>query len=270
MTSDVLFRDGSSQCNARLRQTGDTFQYWPNANTDEPVSAIPEKFHNQVIIHSLIPEDVIGLFKLKNDQDNQATVLDPNLFPEIKVPEWLIDIAAPPMLDLRSSIQKMGYTLKDNDFCAYDIRLGRIICASHELGTLNLFRDILMGMCGGGPDQIEYETSLYDENQLNNPLLKFSTICFTERRCSWEWHDPASSTHIAFSSENSREFNERMSLQNSFSGYLNSPNGKAFSWCEKKTHLFGLHQTHVSPLLNFSNGQNLKQNESIKILWRRY
>lgn len=244
--SDSLLADGSSWHEGRLRQTGDKSGPWPTATPTEPTVTLPHTpgghlsvltIDGRTIRAWVRPNDTEGATTDSSpgdpfaEQNPNVVPYSPLDLPEAPIPDWLRDIAAPPLCDLRPTIAKCGVQLAEDELLAYDFGTGRLVCGCRNPEEARMVKSLFTGLCPGYSDEIEYETWLEGAAAPGRFLARVSLICLSGTRSYVEWKGAKeSSSAISLAGEFGSEHGEGIIADTSFSGNLPKRNGKGMGW----------------------------------------
>jgi hypothetical protein len=245
LTTDLVLIDGTSRRNARLREVGEAYVPWPSATPDQPCRTIPEKFRGRVSVSSDI--QVVDYMIRKQTGEEISHDVDfakPGMvekfrknvikhLPKAEIPEWLSEMAAAPLLDLRQAVSVFGVKLGPDDFIAYDPDTFLVIRASKDAATLELLDSVFTGLCGGMRNEVKYETWLENANHPGVPFSRISIISETGMRSIIDWNDPATSTKIFMMQEFSPNGEGKLDVRSEYLCKTRKHDGKEFDWKEK-------------------------------------
>jgi hypothetical protein len=246
LATDMVLKDGKSRREARLRLVGDAIVAWPSETPQQKCRTIPEKYRGQVTVGNEI-EFVHHFTKDKSaadaDEDifngkvDAAAVIRKNAIsklPSAEIPNWLNEIAANPLLDLRQFIIKgFNIELGPDDFIAFDVETLLIIRASKKPDTFEAMNEIFEGLCGGMGKDVKAQTWLEDSSNPSVPLVKISFISETSHVSEIDWNDPLSSTKLFLRQEYMPDDEGVLEILTKFDGGIKMPDGTVFEWKEE-------------------------------------
>jgi len=246
LTTDLVLMDGKSRREARLRQVGDTIVAWPNETPEQKCRTIPEKYRKQVTVgneldfvhHFTKDQSAEGAEEdIFNGKVDAAAIIRKNAIsklPLAEIPNWLNEIAANPLLDLRQSITKeFKIELGPDDFIAFDVETFLIIRASKKPDTFDALNEIFEGLCGGMGNDVRAQTWLEDSSNPSVPLVKISFISETSHVSEIDWNDPHSSTKLFLRQEYMPDDEGVLEILTQFGGRIKMPDGTVFEWREE-------------------------------------
>jgi hypothetical protein len=277
LTTDVVLSDGTSRRNARFRQVGDAYVSWPSESPDQKCRTIPEKYRGQVSVgNELQMIHYLTMDKSAKDANDDVfngkvdvgEVIRKNAIknlPQAKLPDWLKEIAAPPLLDLRQAISEYKIELGPDDFIAFDPVTFVVIRASTNADTLESLDMIFVGLCGGMGNDVKYQTWLEDSAIPDVPLTKISIISETCRISTIDWNDPTTSTKIFLNQEFMPAVEGKLEVRNQFEGKARNPNGKVFEWDEQTISTLESDKVDVQDWKKLPNDQVIKKYQQVYI-----
>lgn len=244
LTTDVLLSDGTSRCKARLRQVGDAYVAWPIATLDQPCRTIPEKYRDQVSLSFDFQLTNLLIEKLTGEENATADYTKPDVlesirknaiknFPQAKVPDWLADVAAAQLLDLRQAVSLYGIKLGPDDLMALDPDSFLVIRASKHAATLELLDSVFTGLCGGKRNDVKYQTWLESADQPGEPFTKISITSIAGAMSEIHWNDPSTSTKIFMRQEFSVNLGGKLESRSEYQCKTRKHDGTEFEWKEK-------------------------------------
>lgn len=200
--TDPLLANGSSWHEARLRQTGDKFEPWPTATPSEPTVALPPTEGGHLSVLTVAGGDIRTLVG-SNDFEGAAQDPDPGEpfagqranavpylpldLPEAPIPDWLTNIAAPPLCDMRPTVAKCGVAFGEDEMLAYDFMTGRLVCGCRNPEKAEMVKTLFAQICPGFHYEIEYETWLEDAAIPGRILARASLVCLSGTKGCIEW-----------------------------------------------------------------------------------
>lgn len=172
VTATCLLADGLRWREARLRQIGGTFEVWPTATLAEPDGTLP-KCDGGFVGSMTLPEDAIefllngevpelGPDPFAEEGKNEQPFLAPDVAQNAKIPDWLSEIAAPPLTDLRQLGEKHGSIALDGCVVALEPESHRVVFAGKDKDTFKSACDLLYGVD---------DTSLTRNNEYESRLV---------------------------------------------------------------------------------------------------
>jgi hypothetical protein len=275
LTTDVVLRDGKSRREARLRQVGDAFVAWPSETPEQKCRTIPEKYRGQVSIGNEI--EYLHEFTMdKSGKDANEDVFNGKVdvgalirknalkkLPQAKIPEWLKEIAAPPMLDLRQSISEYKIELNDDDFIAFDPETFLIIRASKKLDTFESLNMIFEGLCGGKGNDVKSQTWLEDSANPGVSLAKISIISETCSVSKIDWSEPLSSTKFFLRQEYMPDHEGVLEVWTIFEGRVKKLDGTVFEWKEQTKPKLAVDKIDEQDWKKLPNDQVIKKFQKV-------
>jgi hypothetical protein len=169
-------------------------------------------------------------------------------FPKAKIPEWLSEIAAAPLLDLRQAVSLFGIKLGPDDFITLDPDTFLVIRASKDPATLELLDSLFIGLCGGMQNDVKYQIWLENVDQPGVPFTKISITSITGARSEIDWNDPTTSTKIFMRKEFSVNLGGKLEARSEYQCKTQKPDGKEFEWNEKAISKLESDQTDLQEM----------------------
>jgi hypothetical protein len=166
-------------------------------------------------------------------------------FPEAKVPDWLADVAAAPMLDLRQAVSLYGIKLGPDDLMALDPDNFLVIRAGKDPATLELLDSVFIGLCGGMQNDVKYETWLENFDQPGVPFTKISITSITGAMSEIDWSDPTTSIKIFMRQDFSVNLGGKLEARSEYQCKTRKHDGKEFELNEKAISMLESDQIDV-------------------------